>query len=177
MEKNRIVPKHIEDSEPCLRCFFTPLQFKFGKRKFNANVILPPPNKGRNDVSLSRRNYISSIDVCIMRGEGLRMGDSTFCGIASFTKRDVFDVNNEMGELVVRADVEYAPMHLDSYVDTTIDVYVNDPNVDKPDHAELRYNFPCNKQDVINTQFRAYANALVKKLQIVYLKEELDAKS
>lgn len=174
MEKNRIlIPKQIEDSEPCLRCLTSPLQYNFKKGKFNINAILPPPDRDRNDVSLSRLKYITSIDVCIARGEGLKMGSSTFCGIASFTRNDVSKVNTEMTDSIVHADIVYAPMHLDSYVDPTIDVYVDDPNVDKSDHAELRYSIPYNRNDVVNTLFRAYANALIKKLEIVYLKEQI----
>ncbi len=126
--------------------------------------MLPPPDKDRNDVSLSRLNYITSIDVCIARGEALKMGNNIFCGIASFTREDVSDVNEEMKDSRVQADIEYAPMHLDSYVDPALDVYVDDPNVDKSDHAELRYRISYNRTDLVNTQFRAYANALIKKL-------------
>lgn len=174
MEPKRIlIPKYIEDSEPCLRCLTSPLQYNFRRKKFNPNAVLPPPDRDRNDVSLSRLKYIASIDVCIARGEGLRMGNNTFCGIASFTRKDVSEVNEEMKDSTVQADIEYAPMHADSYVDPAIDVYVDDPNVDKSDHAELRYCIPYNRTDVVNTQFRAYANALIKKLEIVYLKESV----
>lgn len=174
MEPKRIlIPKHIEASEQCLRCLTSPLQYNFRRKRLNHNAVLPPPDRDRNDVSLSRLNYITSIDVCIARGEALKMGDNIFCGIASFTRKDVSDVNEEMKDSKVQADIEYAPMHLDSYVDPTIDVYVDDPNVDKSDHAELRYSIPYNRTDVVNTQFRAYANALIKKLEIVYLKESV----
>ena len=63
-------------------------------------------------------------------------------------------------------------MHGDEYVSLEVDVFVNDPNVDKPDHAELRYNQAYNRNDVINTPFRVYAYELIKRLKIEYLKKQ-----
>lgn len=163
-----LVPKEIDYSEPCLRCIASPLQYDKKRDRFRINAILPPPDRDRNDVSLCRERYIPSFDIVVDRGRSIKMGESVFCGIASFTREDVKAVNEEYKGSIVNADIEYAPMHGESYVSTDIDVYVNDPNVDKPDHAELRYSVPYNKTDILNTSFREYANALIKRLRMVY---------
>lgn len=167
-----LIPKTIDDSEICLRCLVNPLQYNLKKGRFQPSAVLPPPDRDRNDVSLSRLKYISSIEVCIKRGESIPMGSNTFCGIASFTRRDVSEVNTITNDSIVSADIEYAPMHQDEYVPLSVDVFVEDPNVDKPDHAELRYNQPYNRNDVVNTSFRIYANELIKRLKIEYLKPQ-----
>lgn len=166
------IPKIIEDSEICLRCLTNPLQYNLKKGRFQPSAVLPPPDRNRNDVSLSRLKYISSIDICIERGESIQMGNSTFCGIASFTRGDVSDVNKITKDSIISADIEYAPMHQDKYISLDVDVFVDDPNVDKPDHAELRYNQAYNRNDVVNTPFRIYANELMKRLKIEYLKAQ-----
>lgn len=168
-----LIPKIIDDSEICLRCLTSPLQYNLKKGKFNPSAILPPPDRDRNDVSLSRLKYITSIDVCIERGESIPMGSNSFCGIASFTRKDVFDVNEITKDSIISADIVYAPMHRDGYVPLEVDVYVDDPNVDKPDHAELRYNQAYNRNDVVNTPFRVYANELLKRLKIEYIKPQV----
>lgn len=163
-----IIPKEIDYSESCLRCIASPLQYDKKRGRFRINAILPPPNRDRNDVSLSRESYVTSFETIVDRGKSIKMGDSEFYGIASFTRADVKIVNEEHKDSVVNADIVYAPMHGDSYVSPEIDVYVNDPNVDKPDHAELRYSVPYNKTDILNTPFREYANSLIKRLTMVY---------
>lgn len=167
-----LIPKIIEDSEICLRCLTNPLQYNLKKGKFQPSAVLPPPDRNRNDVSLSRLKYINSIEICIERGESIQMGNNSFCGIASFTRKDVSDVNEITKDSIISADIEYAPMHQDKYVPSGVDVFVNDPNVDKPDHAELRYNQAYNRNDVVNTPFRIYANELMKRLKIEYLKSQ-----
>ena len=169
--KKVLIPKEISIDEPCLRCIYSPMQYSRSKRKLRENAILPPPNRNRNDVPLSRRNYITGLEVCINRGRGIVMGENQFCGIACFTKADVYQVNGDVDELI-RSDVVYAPMHLDEYVDPTIDVYVGDPNVDKGDHAELRYSRCYDKTDVVYTSFRKYAQSLVSKIKMIYLEPE-----
>lgn len=126
-------------------------------------------NQNRNDVSLSRQNYIQSIDVCIDRGKSISPDKNTFIGLVCLTRADVFETNKERENSPIKADIEYAPMHGEEYVDTSIDLFVNDPNADKSDHAELRYNIPYNKSDIVNTPFREYAHALMKKLKEIPL--------
>jgi len=99
------------------------------------------------------------------------MGENQFCGIASFTKADVYQVNDD-DDKTIQADVVYAPMHHDKYVNETVDVYVGDTNVDKGDHAELRYNRCYDKTDVVCTSFRKYAQSLVSKMKMIYLEPE-----
>lgn len=126
------------------------------------------------DVSLFRLNY-THIDVCKERGEVLasRIKDNTFCGLASWTKNDVREVNEELIDLGISADIVYSPMHDEKYIDLTTDVYVGDPDVDLPDHADMVYNIPYDKSDVVNTQFRMYANSLLKRVKIEYLKNSI----
>lgn len=166
-----LIAREISSDEPCLRCVYSPLQYSESKRRLKPNAVLPPPRRDRNDVSLSRLRYISSIEVCIGRGRDILMGENRFCGIASFTRGDVWQVNGIVDETVV-ADIVYAPMRGDRYVDTTVDIYMDDCSIDKGDHAELRYNRPYNSDDVVNTALRRYATQLVRRMTIVHLEPD-----
>lgn len=170
--KGILIPKVVADDEPCIRCLTHPFFFNFKKKKLNSNAVLPPANKGRRDVSLFRLKY-TSIDVCQERGEALakRIKENVFCGLASWTLNDVKGVNEEQRATGIEADIVYSPMHDEKYVDPNIDVYVAEPGIDLPDHADMMYNMPYDKSDVVNTQFRMYANSLIKKISIVFMKD------
>lgn len=177
--KGELVLKNISLDEPCLRCIYHPLHFSSGKLRREA--LLPPPNKGRNDVSLLRNTYIT-IEDCIKHGRNTQMGENqSFMAIASITRKDVLDNNNwaetrdEKGDYNgTSADIYYAPMHANQYVSLEVDIYSNDPNCDLPAHADLRYDSELN--GTVQTRMRQYASRLVKNMKIVYL-QNMQSKS
>ena len=171
--KGVLIPKVVDYDEPCIRCLTDPLFYNFKKKKFNPNAVLPPANKDRRDVSLFRLRY-TSMDVCKERGEALAVKiKNSFCGLASWTLKDVKDTNTEQQNTGINADIVYSPMHDEEYVDPKMDVYVADPDIDLPDHADMMYNIPYNKSDVVNTPFRMYANSLLKRVKTEFLKDSL----
>jgi hypothetical protein len=88
--------------------------------------------------------------------------------------QDVSDENelskNESKEVSpIVSDIVYGPMHQGKYV-LDRDVYVDDPVVDLPMHADLRYNIPYPHPNggEVATRMRKYARALAAKMQTIY---------
>lgn len=171
MNKGELVPKEISSDEPWLRCIFHPLHFSNGKLKREA--LLPPPNRGRNDVSLLRNMYMPLED-CIKHGRSTQMGmGQSFIAIASVTRKDVLE-NNDWAKTKDKtgcfngtfADIYYAPMNANQYVSLEVNVYSKDSECDLPAHADLRYD--SNLDGTVQTRLRQYASQLVKKMHIVY---------
>lgn len=171
-DKGDLVSKEISSDELCLRCVYHPLQIS-SKGQLRREALLPPPNKGRNDVSLLRSAYMP-LEECIRHGENTQMGEGqSFMAIASITRQDVLENNewartkDEKGNVNgTSADIYYAPMHGEQYVSLDIDVHINDSNCDLPAHADLRYD--SNLDGTVQTRMRQYASLLVKKMNMVY---------
>ena len=127
--------------------------------------MLPPRNS--NKVSLLRLDYtVEGLPFCVKHGKSLSIDGQTFVGLASITP----DMVNECSDRILkpqllRAEVVYAPMHQGEYVDTSIDVDTQDPNVDLPMHADLTY-FTQEEGDV-KTILRMFANELVKQASFI----------
>ncbi len=171
-EKNsNVIDKEISLTEPCLRCLHSPLNYSNRKGKVLPNAVLPPPNRGRNDASLFRKNYLNKNwrEVCEERGRSIKMGESIlFTAIGELTRQDVMEINFECSDLPVEADIEYAPMHNGCYIDIDTDICVDDNKYDMPDHAELRYNCTYEYVEPIKTHLRVYATKLAKRLKVVH---------
>lgn len=162
-----LVPKSIALDEPCVRCVMHPYGFK--KNKIQKEALMPPPQK--TDVSLLRLRYTTK-EFCVLHGRSMQNG--TFRCLATLTMQDVTDENelskNESKEVPpIVSDIVYGPMHQGKYV-LDRDVYVNDPVVDLPMHADLRYNIPYPHPNggEVATRMRKYARALAAKMQTIY---------
>ena len=160
-----LVLKELDSSEECIRCVLHPLIYSKSQQKLRREAMHPP--RGSNKVSLLRLDYTEEgLPFCIRHGKALSVKGQTFVGLASITPQMV----NECSEGVLKpyllkAEVVYAPMHKGEYVDRTIDVYTQDPNVDLPKHADLTYN---NEEDGdVKTELRMFANELVKRANFV----------
>lgn len=57
------------------------------------------------------------------------------------------------------------------YVNVEVDVYSEDPNVELPAHADMRYD--SNLDGSVQTRMRQYASRLVKKMNTVYVESNL----
>jgi len=156
-----LIPEHIDGEEPCVRCILHPMMYSESKQKFRREALLPPPN--RNDVSLLRLNY-TTIDFCAEHGKSIAKENVHYVGLVSITRNDVLSVNREQKDCV-SADIVYGPMHQDKYV-LDRPVYVDDPSVDLPMHADLKYNKALEAGEV-RTLMRLYADKLMKKIRII----------
>lgn len=173
MNNGVLVPKEILQDEPCLRCIFHPIHIN-SKGEIKREALLPPAHKNRNDVSLFRQNYMS-IDKCIAYGKNIKMGpEQAFIAIASITLGDVLEnnkwastpsANNTLNG--TSAMIYYAPMTNGEYVNIEVDVYSEDPEIDLPAHADMRYD--SNLDGSVQTRMRQYASRLVKKMNMVYI--------
>lgn len=163
----QLVPRVIDESEPCLRCVMHPMMFSERKQKLKREAILPAPQ--RKDVSLLRLKY-TSLDFCISHGKKLSHENATFKCLAAIYLKDITNLNNESETECcpwagIKVEIAYAPMHQGQYV-LDKDVFVNDKNVELPMHADLLYNM-INEGDV-STRMRKFATQLVKQMEVIY---------
>lgn len=173
MNNGVLVPREIMPDEPCLRCIFHPLHID-SKGVIKREALLPPAHKNRNDVSLLRQNYMP-IEQCIAHGRKTNMGSQqNFIAIASITLNDVVEnnqwaltssTNNDPNG--TSAMIYYAPMTNGEYVNMKVDVYSEDPNIELPAHADMRYDSSLDGS--VQTRMRQYASRLVKKMSIIYM--------
>ena len=164
----QLVPRDIDDEEPCIRCVMHPLMYSESKGKLKREAVLPPSNT--TDVSLLRLNY-TNIDFCIKHGNKLGNDRSNFSALGKITLSDVKEQNaiaGGHGSLCegIKADIVYGPMNEGEYV-LDRDVYVEDPSVELPMHADLRYNHIIT-EGTVQTKMRKYASELVKHVEIVF---------
>lgn len=155
-----LVPKNLDSTEVCIRCVLHPLMFSNSSHRLKREAMLPPPSS--NKVSLLRLSYAEGgISFCVKHGKSLSVAGQTFVGLASVTPQMVNDCSDKiLKPHSMHAEVVYAPMHQGNYVDTSIDVDTQDPDVDLPMHADLTY-FNSEEGD-IQTLNRMFANELVK---------------
>lgn len=165
-----LVPKFIALDEPCVRCVMHPFGFKKGK--IQKEALMPPPLK--TDVSLLRLRYTTR-GFCVLHGRSIQKGNSTFRCLATLTKHEVIEVN-ELSKTSVKnvspilSNIVYGPMHQGKYV-LDCDVYVDDPNVELPMHADLRYNisYPHPNGGEVATRMRRYAHVLAGKMNVIHM--------
>lgn len=67
----------------------------------------------------------------------------------------------------IEAEIVYGPMHNNEYV-LDRDVYVDDPDIEMPMHADISYNRICEKGEV-QTQLRKYARYLAEHVEELHL--------
>ncbi len=97
-----------------------------------------------------------------------------FIAIASITLNDVME-NNQWALTSTKnnepngtsAMIYYAPMTNGEYVNMEVDVYSDDPNIELPAHADMRYDSKLDGS--VQTRMRQYASRLVKKMNMVYV--------
>ena len=135
------------------------------------------PKWDERDASLLRLRYCDE-DFCVAHGQTIEIKGSAFIGLATIRPIDVKAVNewSESDESMmkydgaeeksngIKAQIVYAPMNGNDYVDTTIDVYT-ESEISLPMHADLRYNDPLN--DDVKTRIRHYARKLASKATFV----------
>lgn len=155
-----IVSKQISDDEVCIRCIYSPYHID-SKGKIKREALLPP--KFQNDISLLRNKYMS-LEKCVEHGHKIGDENKKLFALASITRENV-KKNNETFGGEINADIYYAPMNKGEYVDTQIDIYLNDSEVDLPAHADLKYDHSLDEDELVKTNLRKYASSLVKKMQ------------
>ena len=177
MNNGVLVPEEIKDDEPCLRCIYHPFHID-SKGKIRREALLPPNN--RNDVSLFRRNYMS-VEKCIAHGKKANaLMQKTLVAIGSITLNDVLENNDWALTLLeshtpndtsTSAMIHSSPMtkNNDEYVYVNVEkVYSEDPRIDLPAHADMRYNSNF-VGGIVKTRMRQYASQLVERMEIVPL--------
>ena len=155
-----IVSKQISDDEVCIRCIYSPYHID-SKGKIKRDALLPP--KFQNDISLLREKYMS-LEKCVEHGSKISGEKKKLVALASITRK-IVKINNEKFFGEIYADIYYAPMNKGEYVDIHIDIHLNDPNVDLPAHADLKYDDSLVKEELVKTKLRQYASSLVKQMQ------------
>lgn len=155
-----LMPKTIESDEPCVRCIFHPMMCSEHKRSLKREALLSAKNK--REVLLLRLRYTTQ-EFCINHGKTLQMKGNTFCCLATITKIDIEEVDTGDG---VSCNLRYAPMHKGEYVGEQA-VYVADPNVDLPMHADMIYNQPL-EEGSVQARMRKYASQLIKRMKVIY---------
>ena len=160
-----LVPKNLDPSEKCIRCVLHPLMYSNSKHQLKREAMLPPRNS--NKVSLLRLDYTEEgLPFCVNHGKSLSIDGQTFVGLAFITPKMVKECSdNILKPQSLSAEVIYAPMHQGEYVDTSIDVDTQDPDVDLPMHADLTYF--SNEEGDVKTILRMFANELVKKASFI----------
>lgn len=135
-------------------------------------AVLPP--KSENGVSILRLRYCDE-EFAIKHGKSLKVGDSVFWGLAEFTQKIVDSTNKWAQSDLSRAEgvegvngieahIEYKPMINDrEYVSEGRDVFLDDPDIKLPMHAELIY--PVDYTSEVQTRLRNYANELLKRIK------------
>lgn len=162
----KLVPREISDNEPCVRCIVHPFMYSIKKGKLRREALMPAPDS--TDVSLLRLAYTTK-EFCIEHGKSMKFSGSTFYALASIERADVKEINsladdneNDFGK--IRSDIIYGPIHKGEYI-LNKDVYVEDPDVELPMHADLRYNMT--NAGEVRTKLRKYASALVNKMKMI----------
>lgn len=93
------------------------------------------------------------------------MRDQHFYGLSSITSNIVRNNNNTLSSLGnnIQAGIRYAPMHNNNYIQEDVDIYLDDPLINLPMHADLAYNQERKKEvGEVSTKLREYANELMK---------------
>ncbi len=161
-----LVSKTLESDEECIRCLLHPLMYSVRKHKLTPPAVLPAPNKDK--VSLLRLRYSNDgLNFCIKHGQSLSVKDNEFVGLAIITPSIVQKCNQIHKDQhpigYIQAEIKYAPMNKGGYVDMSIDIDTDNPNIDLPMHSDLKYN-NLNEEDVRNA-LRMYANELLKQIK------------
>lgn len=165
-----IVSKQLEPDEKCIRCLLHPLMFSH--RKGLQNYCVLPPLNG-NKVSLLRLRYAKDgLAFCFRFGKSLLVKNNEFVGLAMLTPNIVAECNAVIKNVAnpVFAEIVYAPMTKGNYVDLTLDVDTDDPDIDLPMHADLSY-YNLEEGDV-KTNLRMYAHELIKKVEYALCEED-----
>lgn len=170
----QLVPRNISEDEPCVRCVMHPMMFSESKQRLKKEAVLPAPQK--KDVSLLRLNY-TNLKFCIFHGKKLSNNNAVFKCLATLYAKHLLELNEltdskNVQWAGIKAEIKYGPMHKGKYV-LDKDVYVEDPSVELPMHADLTYNV-INEGNV-STRMRRYASQLVKKMEVIY-KENTNVK-
>lgn len=173
-----VVPKHIDNTEDCIRCVMHPNMYSSSKKRLKEPAVLPPPND--NKVSLLRLKYTSGgIEFCKNHGLSLENERSVFVGLAKIRQNDVLDCNDastvEHPQDPVLAQIVYAPMSGGKYLPCNVEVDTTDSNIDMPMHADLTYNIVNNNEGEVKTSLRMYAKELIKKIEFAqYCEGDID---
>jgi hypothetical protein len=146
---------HITMQEVLVRGIVRPLFYNQKKAKLERNAFLPPPKRGRNDVSLYRRRYASE-DICKECASNLRLTDNTYCGLAILLAHHIRDLN-QLPDLGTTARVDATPLDEKDHHITDRVVCRDEPG--KPFHADLIYEYIVHEGQP-NTPLRRYAERL-----------------
>lgn len=145
------IPFDISDNELIVRGVVHPMFYSGNKLKEGA--FLPPRDK--TDVSVLRKDYTND-DFCKQHAKGLKIGDSTYCGMATILAKHINDVVIDTGNLI-NVIIKGTPIDSNSqYVDTP-PVFVNSKGL--PMHADIIYEEPLIKGEP-NTKHRKVAKKL-----------------
>lgn len=176
-KKNRIaVDKNILPDEVCVRCLLHPYHIH-SNQKLRSEAFVPRQNENR--VSLLRIRY-SSMDFAQEHGRKIaERVNAHYVGLVALTRQIVADVNRwaqskESGvkgayeSNGIEADIVYAPMINDKeYASFEETIYLDDPEVKLPMHADLTFPEKCDKE--VQTRMRQYARELVKRVQCSFV--------
>lgn len=171
-----VVDKAILPDERCVRCVVHPFHVKKG-HKLRPEAFLP--RSASDGVSLLRLRYCNE-SFAFRHGLGLVRDGARLDGLAIITQNLVSEVNSwAQGEASkqegcwrtngLSAEIKYAPMKNDhEYASLSDDVFLDDPNVLLPMHAELTFSGEL-EEDEIRTRMRQYSRELAKRAQSAFV--------
>lgn len=174
---HEIVDRRILKDEECVRCVLHPFHAK-SNQTLKPDAFMPPQGDGR--VSILRLKY-SSLEFAKEHGRRIEKerANSQFMGLAVLTQQVVDEVNiwskssasgvvNGYKSNGIVAEIVGSPMkNITEYVPDEEPVYLDDPEIEFPMHADLTYSEKCDGG--VKTRMRQYAHELVKRIQKDYL--------
>ena len=160
------IPLNIQAEELLIRGIVHPMFYSNSKGKLKREAFIPPPQK--QDVSILRRLYAPDDSFCKNHCKSIAIGDSTYCGMATFLSQHVDEVNIGV-PYEIAVSVKATPIdENENYVGDGLEVFLD--SLGLPMHADLLYNVPTPPQGQPATLHRVLANKLVK-LAVFYLDE------
>lgn len=153
------------------------------KKAFKHSAVLPP--KDDSVVSILRLRYCKE-EFTIQHGKHLEevIPGQRFHGIMKVTQNDINAINEWAmseesclngveGVNGINAHIISSPMiNDDDYVGCDVEVYLEDPTIRYPMHAEIKYPMNHTVELQVQTRLRNYANELLKRLQCRLIDED-----
>ncbi len=152
------IPRTIDENETILRCLVHPMFYSRSKKAMKREAFLPPPNK--KDVSVLRRDYTSDDSFCKNHCKTIKIGVSTYIGIAVFLARHIREINNDE-QTTIPMELKPTPLNPENeLVSGYKEIFMDTPGL--PMHADIIYERPLHK-GMPATEHRIVANMLLKK--------------
>lgn len=166
---NTPIPLHIHAEELLVRGIVHPMFYSNSKARLKREAFLPPPTK--QDVSLLRREFSPHDTFCKNHCKSIKVGNSSYCGMATFLARHVDETNRDNDNVSLAVKATPIDEH-GQYVEEGLEVFSESPGL--PMHADLLYSVPAPIQGQPSTIHRMMADRLLK-IACFFLDESPDS--